>query len=142
MIHDDQHEIGRILPLLKAVLDKESDEFVWDAVYSALTECTPSPRSSTIQQTVNISLASACVVFSWSSILVRSNTMQGGIMLMSRWALSHSLPGKQQYQRTVFKRAETTSFGSRLSSYLKLNSYAFELHHAIQFSLLFSSRNG
>jgi hypothetical protein len=42
----------RILPLLQAVVRKESDETIWDKVYAAVSESTPPPRpASFIQQT-------------------------------------------------------------------------------------------
>ncbi|KAI1910566.1 hypothetical protein LOZ12_004500 [Ophidiomyces ophidiicola] len=37
-------EIIPLLPLLKAVHDKEPDEIIWDKVYEAITESTPPPR--------------------------------------------------------------------------------------------------
>ncbi|KAI1937935.1 hypothetical protein LOZ66_003517, partial [Ophidiomyces ophidiicola] len=37
-------EIIPLLPLLKAVHDKEPDEIIWDKVYEAVTESTPPPR--------------------------------------------------------------------------------------------------
>ncbi|KAI2078867.1 hypothetical protein LOZ36_006794 [Ophidiomyces ophidiicola] len=37
-------EIELLLPLLKAVHDKEPDEIIWDKVYEAVTESTPTPR--------------------------------------------------------------------------------------------------
>jgi hypothetical protein len=45
-------EIERIIPLLKAVLSKESDDAIWNRVYDAVTESTPPPRpTSSILQT-------------------------------------------------------------------------------------------
>jgi hypothetical protein len=42
----------RVKPLLSAVLNNESDEFIWDKVYSAVTESAPPPRPlSSFQQT-------------------------------------------------------------------------------------------
>ncbi|KAF2453900.1 hypothetical protein BDY21DRAFT_326859 [Lineolata rhizophorae] len=43
----DSHDadIERIIPLLKAVLSKESDEVIWDRVYAAVTEPTPPPQA-------------------------------------------------------------------------------------------------
>ncbi|KAI1931889.1 hypothetical protein LOZ66_006985, partial [Ophidiomyces ophidiicola] len=43
-IDSGQAQIDRLLPLLKAVHDKEPDEIIWDKVYEAVTESTPSPR--------------------------------------------------------------------------------------------------
>ncbi|KKZ63527.1 hypothetical protein EMCG_02152 [[Emmonsia] crescens] len=37
-------EVRPLLPLLKAVRDKEPDEVIWDKVYAAVTESTPPPR--------------------------------------------------------------------------------------------------
>ncbi|KAF2623840.1 hypothetical protein BU25DRAFT_433900 [Macroventuria anomochaeta] len=44
-------DTARIRPLLDAVLDKQPDEVIWDAVYDAVTKSTPPPRplSSTPQ---------------------------------------------------------------------------------------------
>lgn len=46
MIGSDDFDIERLIPLLTAVLNKESDEVIWDKVYTAVTESTttPSPR--------------------------------------------------------------------------------------------------
>lgn len=42
----------RVKPLLSAVLNNESDELIWDKVYSAVTESTLPPRPlSSFQQT-------------------------------------------------------------------------------------------
>lgn len=48
----DGFGIEQIIPLLKAVLSKESDDVVCDKVYAAVTEFTPPPRpASSFQQT-------------------------------------------------------------------------------------------
>ncbi|KAF1365192.1 hypothetical protein EJ07DRAFT_150724 [Lizonia empirigonia] len=45
-------DTARLSPLLDAVLNKQPDEVIWDAVYDAVTESTPPPRPpSSIQQT-------------------------------------------------------------------------------------------
>lgn len=46
VIGSDDFDIERLIPLLTAVLNKESDEVIWDKVYTAVTESTttPSPR--------------------------------------------------------------------------------------------------
>lgn len=43
----DDFDIDRIIPLLQAVLSKESDYFIWDKVYAVVTESTPPPRPPT-----------------------------------------------------------------------------------------------
>ncbi|PVH91134.1 hypothetical protein DM02DRAFT_664311 [Periconia macrospinosa] len=51
-VNADDFDIDQIVPLLKAVLNKESDEVIWSKVYDAVTESTPPPRpTSSIQQT-------------------------------------------------------------------------------------------
>ncbi|KAL5405119.1 hypothetical protein PMIN04_012422 [Paraphaeosphaeria minitans] len=48
----EDFNIERIIPLLRAVLNSESDECIWNAVYRAVTESTPPPRPiSSFQQT-------------------------------------------------------------------------------------------
>src|SRR5207248_7926042 len=43
-IYSDNFDAARIRHLLDAVLNKEPDEVIWDAVYDAVTESTPPPR--------------------------------------------------------------------------------------------------
>ncbi|KAH7119563.1 hypothetical protein B0J11DRAFT_534071, partial [Dendryphion nanum] len=43
-IVSDSFDNARVEPLLDAVLNKQPDEVIWDAVYDAVTESTPSPR--------------------------------------------------------------------------------------------------
>ncbi|OAL73284.1 hypothetical protein A7D00_3059 [Trichophyton violaceum] len=43
-IDSGQAQFDRLLPLLKAVHNKEPDEIIWDKVYGAVTEPTPAPR--------------------------------------------------------------------------------------------------
>ncbi|OCL07126.1 hypothetical protein AOQ84DRAFT_320397 [Glonium stellatum] len=43
-VDSDDFSIERIIPLLKAVLSAESDEVIWDNVYTAVAESTPPPR--------------------------------------------------------------------------------------------------
>jgi len=51
-VNSGNFDIERIAPLLKAVVDNEPDQIVWDKVYDAVTESTPPPRSlPSIQQT-------------------------------------------------------------------------------------------
>ncbi|RYN85705.1 hypothetical protein AA0119_g13200 [Alternaria tenuissima] len=51
-VNADDFDIERILPLLQAILHKESDHVIWDRVYDAVAESTPPPRpSSSFQQT-------------------------------------------------------------------------------------------
>jgi hypothetical protein len=51
-VNADNFEIERIIPLLKAVLHKESDDAIWNTVYDAVAESTPPPRTtSSFQQT-------------------------------------------------------------------------------------------
>ncbi|KAF2844618.1 hypothetical protein T440DRAFT_523364 [Plenodomus tracheiphilus IPT5] len=51
-VSSDEFDIDRIKPLLDAVLTKQPDEVIWDAVYDAVTESTPPPRpTSSFQQT-------------------------------------------------------------------------------------------
>ncbi|EGE08998.1 FunK1 protein kinase [Trichophyton equinum CBS 127.97] len=51
-IDSGQAQIDRLLPLLKAVRDKEPDEIIWDKVYEAVTESTPAPLPlCSLQQT-------------------------------------------------------------------------------------------
>jgi hypothetical protein len=51
-VNADDFDIERILPLLQATLRKESDHVIWNAVYDAVTESTPTPRpTSSYQQT-------------------------------------------------------------------------------------------
>jgi hypothetical protein len=40
----DNFDFDRVKPLLSAVLNHESDELIWDKVYSAVTESTPPPH--------------------------------------------------------------------------------------------------
>ncbi|KAF1351769.1 hypothetical protein EJ07DRAFT_159287 [Lizonia empirigonia] len=48
----DNFDIERIKPLLRAVLENEPDEVIWNRVYDAVTESTPPPRpTSSFQQT-------------------------------------------------------------------------------------------
>ncbi|OBT93131.1 hypothetical protein VE01_09248 [Pseudogymnoascus verrucosus] len=41
--HSDDFDIERVTPLLKAVINNESDDIIWDKAYAAVTESTP-PR--------------------------------------------------------------------------------------------------
>ncbi|MCJ1348508.1 hypothetical protein MMC31_006740 [Peltigera leucophlebia] len=51
-VNDDDFDIEQIIPLLKAVLSKESDYVIRDKVYAVVTESTPPPRlASSFQQT-------------------------------------------------------------------------------------------
>ncbi|KAI1508044.1 hypothetical protein KJE20_03562 [Pyrenophora tritici-repentis] len=51
-IGSDDFDAERVRPLLDAILKLQPDEFVWDAVYNAITESTPPPRpTSSFQQT-------------------------------------------------------------------------------------------
>jgi hypothetical protein len=51
-VNADDLDVERILPLLQAILRKESDNVIWNAVYDAVTESTPPPRpTSSFQQT-------------------------------------------------------------------------------------------
>lgn len=43
----DDFDIERMIPLLQAVLVKESDYLIWDKVYTVVTESTPPPRPLT-----------------------------------------------------------------------------------------------
>ncbi|KAL5406572.1 hypothetical protein PMIN04_012011 [Paraphaeosphaeria minitans] len=48
----EDFDAERIIPFLRAVLNNESDECIWNAVYRAVTESTPPPRPiSSFQQT-------------------------------------------------------------------------------------------
>jgi hypothetical protein len=48
----DDFDFTRIIPLLRAVLNDESDDTIWDKVYNAVTESTPPPHPpSSILQT-------------------------------------------------------------------------------------------
>jgi hypothetical protein len=50
--YSDNADTVRAKPLLDAVLSKQPDEVIWDAVYDAVTESTPPPRPlSSFQQT-------------------------------------------------------------------------------------------
>ena len=44
LVDSDDFDIDRIIPLLKAVLDHEPDEIIWEKAYTAVTESTPPPR--------------------------------------------------------------------------------------------------
>ncbi|KAH7108768.1 hypothetical protein B0J11DRAFT_449461 [Dendryphion nanum] len=49
---NNNFDITRLKPLLKAILSEESDEVIWDKVYSAVAESTPPPRpTSSVQRT-------------------------------------------------------------------------------------------
>jgi hypothetical protein len=51
-IESDEFDLEQLIPLLKAVLENEPDEVIWNKVYDAVTESTPPPRPiSSIQQT-------------------------------------------------------------------------------------------
>ncbi|KAF1841393.1 uncharacterized protein K460DRAFT_318276 [Cucurbitaria berberidis CBS 394.84] len=51
-LYSDNADTVRAKPLLDAVLSKQPDEVIWDAVYDAVTESTPPPRPlSSFQQT-------------------------------------------------------------------------------------------
>ncbi|KAE8849627.1 hypothetical protein PTNB73_01362 [Pyrenophora teres f. teres] len=51
-VSPDDFDAERVRPLLDAILKLQPDEFVWDAVYNAVTESTPPPRpTSSFQQT-------------------------------------------------------------------------------------------
>ena len=43
-IYSNESEFERLIPLLGAVLNRESDGLIWDKVYAAATESTPPPR--------------------------------------------------------------------------------------------------
>lgn len=43
-INADDFDVERILPLLQAILRKEPDNVIWNAVYDAVTEPTPPLR--------------------------------------------------------------------------------------------------
>jgi hypothetical protein len=48
----EDFDIDRVRPLLRAVINEESDELLWQKVYTAVTESTPPPRQiSSILQT-------------------------------------------------------------------------------------------
>ena len=51
-VNADDFNIEQLIPLLKAVLSKEPDHFIWDKVYAFVTKSTPPifPASS-FQQT-------------------------------------------------------------------------------------------
>ncbi|KFY03930.1 hypothetical protein V490_00046 [Pseudogymnoascus sp. VKM F-3557] len=42
-VNSDEFDIERVTPLLKAVINNESDDIIWDKAYAAVTESTP-PR--------------------------------------------------------------------------------------------------
>jgi hypothetical protein len=51
-IEFDEFDLEQLIPLFKAVLENEPEEGIWNKVYDAVTEFTPSPRLiSSIQQT-------------------------------------------------------------------------------------------
>jgi hypothetical protein len=51
-VGSDGFDADRVRPLLDAILTLQPDEFVWNAVYNAVTESTPPPRpTSSFQQT-------------------------------------------------------------------------------------------
>ncbi|KAH8733202.1 hypothetical protein GQ44DRAFT_669076 [Phaeosphaeriaceae sp. PMI808] len=51
-VSSDNFDVGRIRPLLDAILTLQPDDSVWDRVYDAVTESTPPPLpSSSVQQT-------------------------------------------------------------------------------------------
>ena len=43
-INSDEFDFERLIPLLGAILDQESDGLIWDKVYAAAAESTPPPR--------------------------------------------------------------------------------------------------
>ncbi|KFY03126.1 hypothetical protein V490_00273 [Pseudogymnoascus sp. VKM F-3557] len=43
-VNSDDFDIERVTPLLKAVINNESDDIIWDKAYAAVTEFTPPPR--------------------------------------------------------------------------------------------------
>jgi uncharacterized coiled-coil protein SlyX len=43
-VTSDKFDIDRIRTLLNAVLNKQPDAVIWDAIYDAITELTPPPR--------------------------------------------------------------------------------------------------
>ncbi|KFZ02079.1 hypothetical protein V500_00447 [Pseudogymnoascus sp. VKM F-4518 (FW-2643)] len=43
-VNSDDFDIDRVTPLLKAVINNESDDIIWDKAYAAVTEFTPPPR--------------------------------------------------------------------------------------------------
>ena len=51
-VSSDDFDAERLRPLLDAILKRQPDEFIWNAVYNAVTESTPPPRpTSSFQQT-------------------------------------------------------------------------------------------
>ncbi|OBT44352.1 hypothetical protein VE00_05845 [Pseudogymnoascus sp. WSF 3629] len=42
-VNSDDFDINRVTPLLKAVINNESDDIIWDKAYAAVTEFTPPP---------------------------------------------------------------------------------------------------
>ena len=50
-VYSDNFDIELIIPLLRAVLNNEPDEVIWNKVYTAVTESTPPRPASSIQQT-------------------------------------------------------------------------------------------
>ncbi|KAL5398113.1 hypothetical protein PMIN03_012810 [Paraphaeosphaeria minitans] len=52
LVHTDDFNLESLIPLLDAILGSASDQTIWNAVYSAVTESTPPPRPiSSFQQT-------------------------------------------------------------------------------------------
>jgi hypothetical protein len=43
-INSGDFEVERLFPLLTTIIDAESDEIIWDKVYTAIIEHTPPPR--------------------------------------------------------------------------------------------------
>lgn len=48
VISSDAFDIDNFIPLLKAIWNKETDEIVWDRVYTVLIEATPPPKPAPI----------------------------------------------------------------------------------------------
>ena len=40
-VNSDDFDMERVTPLLKAVINNESDDIIWDKAYAAVTESTP-----------------------------------------------------------------------------------------------------
>ena len=58
-VFSDDFDFDRVKPLLSAIPDNESDELIWDTVYSAVTESTPPPRLPSSEWPQSIKLAEA-----------------------------------------------------------------------------------
>ena len=57
-VNSDDFDIERVIPLLKAVINNESDDIIWDKAYAAVTEFTPQAHwSNATSSIVNSSAA-------------------------------------------------------------------------------------